>query len=144
IAAGLWWHSTENRGYTNQSGAAAKTFATANGQRDSVRLDDGTRVVLAPESRLTVAMGYGDKVREVELTGEAYFDVHHDAARPFVVHAGGADIRDLGTTFTVRSTADQGVRVAVTSGSVSFAASKAAPNAAIVLQPGDAGTLAVD
>ena len=144
IAGGLWWHSTQNAGYTNPSGAAAKTFATAIGQRDSVRLDDGTRVVLAPESRLTVAGGYGDKVREVELTGEAYFDVHHDAVRPFVVHAGGADIRDLGTTFTVRSTGDQGVRVAVTSGSVSVVAAKASPNAAIVLRPGDAGTVAVD
>jgi len=142
LAIGLKWHSLQTRGYTNQSGDTAKTFATAIGQRNSVRLDDGTRVILAPDSRLTVAMGYGDKVREVELTGEAYFDVRHDAAHPFVVHAGGADIRDIGTTFTVRSTGDQsGVRVVVTSGSVSLAA-VASPNAATILQPGDAATLA--
>lgn len=149
VGGGLWWrwHSTQTSGYTNPSGAAGyKTFATTPvGQRDSVRLPDGTRVVLAPESRLTVAVGYaGDKVREVGLTGEAYFDVHHDAARPFVVHAGGAEIRDLGTTFTVRATGERGVRVAVTSGSVSLAAANASPNAAIVLQPGDAGTVGVD
>jgi transmembrane sensor len=60
------------------------------------------------------------------------------------VHAGGADIRDLGTTFTVRATGDRGVRVAVTSGSVSLAPSQASPNEAIVLRPGDAGTLGVD
>ena len=139
IGGGLWWHSTQTAGYTTP-----QTFATNVGSRDSVRLADGTRVLLAPESRLTVAMGYGNKVREVELTGEAYFDVRHDAARPFVVHAGGADIRDLGTTFTVRSTADQGVRVAVTSGSVSLAPAQSAPNAGVVLRPGDAGTLATD
>jgi transmembrane sensor len=82
-------------------------------------------------------------VREVELKGEAYFDVHHDVARPFLVRAGDAAIRDLGTTFTVRATGDQGVRVAVTSGSVSLAPLTAAQNA-VVLRPGDAGTLAID
>jgi transmembrane sensor len=81
-------------------------------------------------------------MREVQLQGEAYFDVHHDAARPFVVRAGGAAIRDLGTTFTVRAPAGQPVRVAVTSGSVSLAASSARDS--VVLRPGDAGTLAQD
>ena len=142
VGGGLWWHSQRTGGYTPSSGA--QTFATNVGQRDSVRLADGTRVLLAPESRLTVAEGYGNKVREVQLTGEAYFDVRHDEARPFVVHAGGADIRDLGTTFTVRAVRDQGVRVAVTSGSVSLAPAQPSPNDAIVLRPGDAGTVAVD
>ena len=144
VGGGLWWHSSQTRGYTNPPNAAAQTFATAVGKRDSVRLADGTRVVLAPESRLTMAMGYGEKVRELELTGEAYFDVRHDAARPFVVHAAGATIRDLGTTFTVRSAGAQGVRVAVTSGSVSLASDQSPPNAAVVLRPGDAGTLAAN
>jgi len=142
IGGGLWWHSRQTPGYTPPS--AAQSFTTNVGQRDSVRLADGTRVLLAPESRLTVAMGYGNTVRAVELTGEAYFDVRHDAARPFVVHAGSADIRDLGTTFTVRVAGDSGVRVAVTSGSVSLASASASPNAAVVLRPGDAGTLGMD
>ena len=141
IGGGLWWHSAQTRGYTNGPASAA-TFATAAGKRDSVRLADGTRVLLAPESRLTVAAGYGTTVREVELTGEAYFDVHHDAARPFLVRAGGAAIRDIGTTFTVRATGRDSVRVAVTSGSVSLGAIDAMPNAGVVLQPGDAATYA--
>jgi transmembrane sensor len=144
VGVSLYRHSADGGGYASGTGTAAQTFATAVGQRDSVRLADGTRVLLAPQSRLTVAAGYGDNVREVELQGEAYFDVHHDAARPFLVRAGGADIRDLGTTFTVRATGDQGVRVAVTSGSVSLAPTRAATNTAVVLQPGDAGTLASD
>jgi transmembrane sensor len=143
IGFGLYWrNSIERSGYTPQ--ANAQTFATTVGQRDSVLLVDGTRIVLAPDSRLTVAAGYGGSVREVELQGEAYFDVKHDEARPFVVRAGDAAIRDLGTTFTVRATGTQGVRVAVTSGSVSLARTQAAPNEAVVLRPGDAGTLGVD
>jgi transmembrane sensor len=143
VGVSYYWHSADNGGYTPGSGAA-QTFATTIGQRDSVRLADGTRVMLAPQSRLTVAVGYGDNVREVELQGEAYFDVHHDAAKPFLVRAGDADIRDLGTTFTVRTTGGQGVRVAVTSGSVSLAPKTTAANAAVVLRPGDAGTLRAD
>ncbi|HUQ80755.1 MAG TPA: FecR domain-containing protein [Gemmatimonadaceae bacterium] len=137
------WHSVQGDGYTPGPGTQPQIVATS-GQRDSVTLSDGTRVLLAPGSRLTVAAGYGTNVREVQLEGEAYFDVRHDAARPFLVRASGAAIRDLGTTFTVRALGSQGVRVAVTSGSVSLASASAAPNAAVVLQPGDAGTFGTD
>ena len=141
IGAGLYWHSQQTPGYTTST--AAQVVATTVGQRDSVRLPDGTRVVLAPESQLTVAAGYGDDMRAVELRGEAYFDVLHDEARPFVVRAGDASIRDLGTTFTVRTTEGQGVRVAVTSGLVSLSAAQSVGDS-VVLQPGDAGTLGPD
>ena len=141
IGVVLYRHFEGTPGYTPPS--AAQTVATSVGQRDSVRLPDGTRVVLAPESELIIAAGYGADVREVELRGEAYFDVLHDEARPFVVRAGGATIRDLGTTFTVRTTSEQGVRVAVTSGLVSLAAAQAAGDS-VVLRPGDAGTLTPD
>jgi transmembrane sensor len=147
--AGLVWHSARTGGYTQPVAVQARTFVTLVGERDSVRLADGTRVVLAPESQLIVSAGYGDDVREVELRGEAYFDVVHDEARPFLVRAGDAAIRDLGTTFTVRATGSAGgsaagVRVAVTSGLVSLAPARAPGDAAVVLRPGDAGTLATD
>ena len=143
VAFGLYRrNSIQEPGYTVSR--VVQTLATTVGQRDSVRLADGTRIVLAPDSRLEVAAGYGGRAREVSLQGEAYFDVKHDEARPFIVRAGNADIRDLGTTFTVRATGDQGVRVAVTSGSVSLARAQAAPNERVVLRPGDAGTLGVD
>jgi transmembrane sensor len=137
LAAGLLWHSPRIPGYRPPS--VAQVVATSVGQRDSIRLPDGTRVVLAPESRLTVTAGYGGNVREVELRGEAYFDVLHDEARPFVVRAGAATIRDLGTTFTVRAAGDQRVRVAVTSGLVSLSPARATGDS-VVLRPGDAGT----
>jgi transmembrane sensor len=144
VGARMVWHSARDGGYTPPSSAAQQTYATAVGQRDSIRLPDGTRVVLAPESEIRVARGYGGDMREVELRGEAYFDVHHDEERPFLVRAGGAAIRDLGTTFTVRATSGQSVRVAVTSGTVSLAPARAEPSTAVVLKPGDAGTMTID
>lgn len=100
--------------------AAGQTFSTAVGRRDSLRLSDGTRVVLAPGSRLTVAERFGEPAREVVLEGQALFTVTHDEERPFTVRAGEALVRDVGTVFEVRTDGAPagGVTVAVTEGRV--------------------------
>ena len=120
-----------------------RTVATAVGARDSLRLPDGTHVVLAPGSRLDVAAGYGSDRRDVVLRGEAYFDVVHDDVRPFVVHAEDAFVRDIGTAFVVRSDAAEGVEVVVTKGSVSVA-HRAARDDEAVLHAGDRAIVAAD
>ena len=124
-------------------GTAARTFATSVGARDSLHLPDGTRVVLAPGSRLDVADGFGARRREVRLHGEAFFEVVHDDARPFVVRAGEARVRDVGTAFTVRGDAARGVEVVVTQGSVAVA-HEAARDDEAVLHAGDLAVVATD
>jgi transmembrane sensor len=121
--------------------AAARTYTTAFGERDSVRLADGTLVLLGPRSELVVAGGYGERSRAVELRGEALFQVVHDEARPFSVRAGGAEIRDLGTTFVVSTDPGDGVRVVVTEGRVSLAPAGAPESAGTVLGPGSRALL---
>jgi transmembrane sensor len=123
---------------------AARTFATAPGKRDSVVLVDGSRVLLGPGSSLRIEAGYGDQRRDVYLDGEALFDVRHDDARPFVVHASDLMVHDLGTTFTVRTTnGTNGVTtVAVTQGAVRVARSIASTDSGVVLRAGDRGTTA--
>ena len=103
-----------------------RSFATTVGRRDSVRLPDGTRVVLAPGSRLTLASGFGTGARDLTLEGQALFAVVHDATRPFTVHAGGALVRDVGTVFAVRTDgAPAGaVTVSVTEGRVALQLAK--------------------
>ncbi len=81
-------------------------------------LPDGTRVTLAPKSRLAYASTFATGQRDVQLTGEAFFTVTHDAKHPFVVHTAGATARDLGTEFGVRARAGQSVNVYVASGRV--------------------------
>jgi transmembrane sensor len=98
-------------------------------------------VLLGPGSELRVAAGFGERERRVELRGEAFFDVIHDAARPFVVRAGDAVIRDVGTTFVVHSDENEGVRVVVTSGAVQLTVAGTADNAGVVLRPSDRATL---
>jgi transmembrane sensor len=138
-AAGLAiWQATRKAGETTGAG---HTYVTGVGQRDSVRLPDGSRVILGPESKLTVAAGYGTPGRDVALEGEAYFDVLHDDAHAFAVRAGGASVRDIGTTFTVRTAASREVRVAVTSGVVLLTDTAGTADRGVVLHQGDVGVL---
>lgn len=81
-------------------------MSTTRGQRMSVRLADGTLVVLAPGTTMRTPSTYGVRDRTVQLSGEAVFTVTHDSTRPFAVQTRLAVARDLGTRFVVRAYAD--------------------------------------
>lgn len=103
------------------AGGGPVTYATAPGERRTVELADGSRVVLNGATELVVAAG-GD--RQVSLTrGEALFDVRHDEARPFVVVAGGTRLLDLGTIFNVVRNEGR-IDVAVAEGAVLYQANR--------------------
>lgn len=90
-----------------------------------VTLPDGSSVTLGPKS--AVAVEYTDTERRIELSGgEAFFDVVHNADRPFVVSAGGSLIRDIGTKFDVNLSA-RTVRVSVLEGVVAVSHTKRSP-----------------
>ena len=98
-----------------------REVVAANGQQMRVTLHDGTRVVLNAGSRLRYAPTLGSSARDVELEGEAYFDVVHDASRPFRVHARGNVAEDIGTRFVVRAYREsKNVEVVVEEGRVSL------------------------
>jgi ferric-dicitrate binding protein FerR (iron transport regulator) len=121
---------------------ALATFATVRGRRAEVRLPDGTRVSLAPESRVTWSSSGVGLARDVLLEGEAYFDVVHDDRRPFRVRALNVVIRDVGTRFAVRAyPTDSLVRVAVTQGQVRLRATNAPPGSGTILDPGMLGVV---
>jgi transmembrane sensor len=95
---------------------SGKAYATAVGGRQVVRLADGTRMELNTNTRVRAQVT--DSLRRVTLdAGEAYFEVVHDAQRPFVVYAGNRRITDLGTRFSVFRNGDD-VRVVVQEGRV--------------------------
>ena len=142
IAAGLgtWLTVSRHAPTGNKATPAPRMLATGVGIRDSLRLTDGTKVVLGPQSSIRVALGYDVSSRVVEVRGVAYFEVIHDAARPFTVKTSNATIQDVGTKFAVRTDSPDGVGVIVTEGSVSLAPVQGvAPP--VVLKAGDRGTL---
>lgn len=112
-------------------GGALVTYRTGVGQRDSVRLEDGSLVLLGPATRVAV------RGREIDLTGEAFFRVVHDD-RPFIVRAGESLIRDIGTEFAVQTYDVAVVRVVVQEGSVALSRG----TDSVMLRQGDVGRVA--
>jgi transmembrane sensor len=97
-------------------GVAPVVYASATGQNRDIVLADGSQVALGGASRISVR--FDRRRRQVALeSGEAYFQVVHDAQRPFEVAAGSVTVRDIGTAFDVRRGAGE-VAVAVTRGKV--------------------------
>jgi transmembrane sensor len=100
-----------------QTGTEFQTLATAVGQQRNVTLADGSIVTL--NTNTIVETNLRHRSREIYLRkGEAHFQVAHDRSRPFLVHAGDAVVRAVGTQFEVRVRSDQHVDVVVNEGRV--------------------------
>lgn len=82
---------------------AMRVLSTPSGQRASFKLPDGTRVILGVASTLRHPPTFSAEAREIELEGEAYFEVTPDSRHPFVVRARDLVAEDLGTEFLVRA-----------------------------------------
>lgn len=121
--------------------AAGASFRTGVGERRSIDLPDGSQVVLGAASTLRLEDRYGERSRQVYLEGQAFVKVTHDAARPFVVIAGGTRTVDLGTAFEVRAYPSEAIRVAVTEGSVEVRREDGDTAAVAVLRAGDVARL---
>lgn len=94
-------------------------LATPPEQTAEVRLSDGTRIVLGANSRLTYPRSFAlDAPREVRLSGEARFEVAHDADHPFWVISGEMRTEVLGTVFDVNAYPGSRARVILYEGHV--------------------------
>jgi len=78
-------------------------ITTARGRQWQLTLPDGTNVFLNASSSIHYPLQFNGPVREVEITGEAYFEVAHNARQPFKVKVGNQLIEDLGTAFNVNA-----------------------------------------
>jgi transmembrane sensor len=112
-----------------QRGSELQTLATAVGQQRNITLADGSIVTL--NTNTIVETDLRRHTREIYLRkGEAHFQVAHDRSRPFLVHAGDAVVRAVGTAFEVRVLTDQHIDVVVNEGRVEVQAA-ASPAAAL-------------
>jgi transmembrane sensor len=124
-------------GYLTWRLQAEKTFATGIGATQQVQLADGTRMELNTNTRVHTDVTAARRTVTLDA-GEAYFDVVHDAKRPFVVYAGNRRITDLGTKFSVFRDGDD-VRVLVREGRVRVdMLDKSALSTPVVAQAGHA------
>ncbi|WP_443936568.1 FecR family protein [Pedobacter sp. MW01-1-1] len=85
----------------------AKIYTTKGGERKKITLPDGTTVMLNAKSVLAIGKEFNDKCREVNLKGEAFFDVTHSKDKPFKVYTEDFNINVLGTAFNVKAYPDE-------------------------------------
>lgn len=109
LAGGLAWQALTR--------VDRASWTTALGGQQVAQLADGSTATLGGASELRTS--FSRRARNLELVrGEAFFDVAHDATRPFVVHAGGYRVIAVGTRFDVRRDGSGQLRVVVTRGLV--------------------------
>ena len=104
------------------------------GDKATIELPDGTNVVLNSASQLSYLNNFGEKVRRVQLNGEAYFKVAHDEKHAFIVQIGDLEVKVLGTSFNVSAYEDaKDVTVVLLEGKVGVYAQKISH----IMKPGD-------
>ncbi|MCE6989868.1 FecR family protein [Dyadobacter sp. CY323] len=140
IALGVAWYFYSNRethrlDLATSGNSTNMIEITNSGQVDKVlHLPDSSVIRLSPGSRITYSSGFvHERMRDVNLTGAAFFEVRRNTLRPFSVYAGGLTTRVLGTSFFVKSS-ETDISVTVNTGKVAVSRSgeEAAP---LILMP---------
>lgn len=98
--ASYFWVSEKK---TAEAAMVWQTVETLPGQKSMLELPDGTRVWLNADTKLTYPVNFGQKTRQVRLSGEAFFDVEKDLKKAFTVDLGELNIKVLGTEFNVNN-----------------------------------------
>lgn len=120
IVSGLYFYQSQIT-QLFQSSAQLETFST-NNVRKQLRLADGTRVWLSPNSKLDYPNRFSGDERQVNLDGEAFFEVTHDAKHPFIIKSGRLSTTVLGTSFNVMAyTQQHTINVTLVTGKVAVA-----------------------
>ncbi len=129
--------------YMNNSDYLSKkiTVVAGNDQKNIlVSLPDGSSVYLNRNSEFSYRKNFGIRGRDVKLTGEAFFEISPDVSKPFIIDAGKAKVKVVGTSFNViTNNRESAVEVFVKTGKVLV--SNNSGSQSIQLDPGFVGTV---
>lgn len=121
------------------TGSPAMTEVAATSEMQEVQLPDGSTVWLNMNSTLEYPETFADNQRLVKLSGEAFFEVEKNPAKPFVIQTAHTETKVLGTSFNLRAyDNEETTSVVVTTGKVSFV-NMVADAEPVILTPGERG-----
>jgi len=135
------YSATADAKQTNKANAviAYNTISTPRGGQYQVILPDGSHVWLNAASSIKYPTTFAGNIRKVEITGEVYFEVAHNASKPFSVISNGQTVQVLGTHFNINAYDNEEVtKTTLLEGSVRVIAN----NNIRVLKPGEQSRLA--
>ena len=128
VGALYWISSGKSAGYI---------FATESGQRAQAVLPDGTKVWLNASTQIVYKPYFWKRERQVDLSGEAYFEVSRNKTKPFVVNSNDVRTCVLGTKFNVRARpSEEKVVTTLLKGSVKVQLPGQSEEEGILLKPG--------
>ena len=133
----LVYHATSAK----KPGVLYNTLSTPRGRKFQLILPDGSNVWLNAESSITYPLTFVGKERKVEISGEAYFEVSHNAAKPFKVKiktplGDGGEVQVLGTHFNIMAyNNENSIKTTLLEGSVKITKG----NSSRLLNPGQQG-----
>jgi len=128
-------YSHSASGKTNEGNIAVTK--TPSRTKSKIYLSDGSVVTLNSETVLRYPASFSGPTREVYLNGEAFFNVTKDRTHPFIVHAGKMNIKVLGTSFNVKSYAnDKNMETTLIRGAIEVTLSDR-PSDRIILKPNE-------
>lgn len=117
----------------NSSEILYNTIATPVGGQYQIQLPDGTNVWLNATSSIRFPAVFTGSERNVELTGEAYFEVAKNSSQPFIVNTNNTLIKVLGTAFNIMAYTDEkNIRTTLITGTVNVTSN----NKSNILKPG--------
>lgn len=103
ICAYFWNYFVSDSSLSKTPKEQMQSLYVPAGQRAQLLLADGSTVWLNANSRLTYPTNFNSTIRDVTLSGEGYFSIKHDPSKPFIVHAQGYNIKDIGTEFNIQA-----------------------------------------
>ena len=120
----------------NESHVEMITKSTEENQRASFTLSDGSTILLNENSTISYPEKFDKSNRKVTLTGEAFFEISRDEARPFTIQSGEVRTTVLGTSFNISAYAREDIEVSVVTGKVRVDVDGTGKEAFAVLTPG--------
>ena len=116
---GLKWLADANAAKNAGTVLAYTVYSSNAGERKTLELVDGSSVILNSNSTLKIPSDFNVEKRNLQLTGEAFFDVAKNKEKPFIVSSKNISVKALGTSFKVRYyDFDTAMRVALLEGKV--------------------------
>jgi transmembrane sensor len=140
---------TSGKPFTIDHPSTYNTLRTPRGGQYQLVLPDGSKVWLNAASAITYPTAFPGKERIIQIDGEAYLEVAHDARKPFKVQANGTEVEVLGTHFNVHAYSDEESikttlvegRVRVVNNNRSTKYEAGSKNAEVILKPGEQAVL---
>jgi transmembrane sensor len=138
IVAGLVFLLNKKDNLKNTVSTSAENIVVSKpGEHKVIQLPDGSKVILNAQSSIQIQKGFNDESRELFLRGEAFFDVAHNPAKPFIIHTQYIDVKVLGTVFNIKSyPGEKFTETSLLKGSVELTL-KSEHNKKIILKPNE-------